>query len=120
MKKLLLSLLLIFPLAAQVTAVKNTSTTVTAAAGTLSCVFTSGTPIPAGGVQVTITDASATLKETFNQIIPAASGGVTGQINTAAGAVTWILTLPIAGGPINYNITATPTGGTSATGSGTF
>ena len=49
-KRLLLCLLFSLPLFAQVTAVKNTTTTVTAVAGTITCTFSSATPVPPVGV----------------------------------------------------------------------
>jgi len=123
MKKLLLSLVLCFPLAAQVTAVKTSSTTVTAAASTLNCSFVSATPPPANGVTVKCSDGVAT--STGSGALPiGATTGLSGGFNSAAGAITWIFTQATAAGPITYNVTATPAAGcpsgATCTASGTF
>lgn len=123
MRKLLLLVMITLPLTAQVVAVKSTSTTVTASAGTLVATFISQFPPPTTGVQVSITDTSITpvFKQTFNQPLPVgASNAATGQINTGAGAISWSLALPTAGGAITYSVASTPTGGVTSTGTGTF
>lgn len=124
MKKALCLLFFAIALLAQVTEVKTTNTTVTATAGTLSCTFAAQSPVAAAGVAVSCTDTATTpvYKIAFNSPAPAvgAAAAAQGQINTAAGAVTWVFTLPLAGGPINYQVGATPTGGTASSKTGTF
>lgn len=117
--KLLTFLLLAFPLAAQVTAVKTTSTTVTAVAGPVTCTFFSASPVPATGIAVKCADSVTSV--TSSGLPPAGStSGIVGQLTSAGNSITWAFTLPTAGGPISYSIVATPSGGTGSTGAGTF
>lgn len=117
--KTLFIFVLAFPLAAQVQVTKS-AVTVTATTGTASCTATSAAPPVA-----VITCVNGTDKPSFNGPIPVGSGsGVTFSFNSSGGAITFLLSLPNAGGPVSYQVAATPTAGCPAgaacTGSGTF
>ena len=123
--KLLTFLLLSLPLAAQVTAVKG-PTVVTAHPGTLTCTFSSpSVPTPAG-IAVSCADTAIGYTDKYNIPLPptGTGNGATGQLNTPAGAVTWLFTLTAPAGPLNYQVAGTPTAGcpagTTCNASGTF
>ena len=125
MRRLLLLVLLGLPLAAQVTAVKG-PTVVTAHPGTLTCTFSSpSVPTPAG-IAVSCADTAIGYTEKYSLPLPpiGSANGVSGQVNTPAGAVTWLFTLTAAGGPLNYQVAGTPTvgcpGGATCSVTGSF
>lgn len=118
MKKLIL--LFAFALAASAQITKVSTTTVTATAGPITCVFSSQTPEAPTGVSATCA-LSGTNQLTMTTVIPlGATNGIVGSYNPAGGAVTWIFTQASAASGIAYSISATPSGGPPATGSGTF
>ena len=118
MKKLIL--LLVFALVASAQITKVSSTTVTATAGPITCVFSSQTPQAPTGVSATCA-LSGNNQLTMTTVVPIGTGnGIAGSYNPAGGAVTWIFTQASATSGIAYSIVATPSGGNAATGSGTF
>ena len=118
MTKLCILLAFSLPLAAQVTVTK-TQTTVTATTGTTVCTATSVLP------NVSLKCVNGSDIWSSSGPVTVGTSGITYQMNSSGGAITWLFSLPTAAGPINDQVTATPTAGCPAapavcTSSGTF
>jgi len=116
--KLLLSLLLALPLAAQVQVTKP-SATVIGTTGAMVCTATSpGLP------NVILKCVNGAETSTYSGPISVTANSATLTFVTSGGGQTWQFTLPTAAGPIAYAVTATPAAGCPAgatcTASGTF
>lgn len=86
------------------TITKTTTTTVTAVAGGVTCVFTSQTPALPTGVSVQCTGGGASYHSSGTVPVGNASGLV-GDFTASGDSVTWILT-QASGQPIQYQIAA--------------
>lgn len=119
MYRLILLLVLTYPLAAQVI-VSKTQITVTATAGATVCTATS-TGTPNISVQCTAGNDKPFLS---GPISVGAASGTSFTYNTPGGGITFLFSLLAAGNPVTYSATTAPTGGcpagTTCTANGTF
>ncbi len=109
---LLLFLLPLLSLAQSGTVTKVTNTTLTATAGTAVCVFTGSAPVSPAGIHV-VCSISGVNYLTQDAVIDN-TVGIVGSFNPPVGAITWLLSQAVAGGPVSYQIVSAPTGGTSS------
>jgi len=102
----LILLLASIPLVAQVT-VSKAQVTVTATAGSTTCIATSpATP------NVNIQCANGNDKPSLVSPISAGAGnGLSFSYNTAGGEITFLISLTAVGSPVSYQVTSLPTGG---------
>ncbi|HEY1340986.1 MAG TPA: hypothetical protein VGF59_25920 [Bryobacteraceae bacterium] len=87
------------------------ATTVTATAATISCSITNKTPATTNGVHIEckLGDAKALV---LDSLVPTGSNAMVGSYGDAENTVSWIISQPALGGPLNYSISANGVGKT--------
>jgi len=116
MKRLFLAALLALVALAQTPTgsfVKTTTTTGTATAGTIVCVF-SNPAAPNGPIHIACTVGTATTLTMDCNPAVGASNGCVGNYTSAPNVITWIITQPTAG-TFTYSITPNTAGPNNGT-----
>jgi hypothetical protein len=114
MRRLLLALMATSAMAQTAGTISTTTvSTITAAAGAVSCTFTSQVPALPSGVTIACRAGTAALDQA--SVVPAGNtSGIVGSFHVGADAVTWMLKQVAAGG-VSWEISAN-----GATQKGTF
>jgi len=90
-----------------------TTSTVTGTAGTLTCTLTNSSPALPSGVHVACSVSGAAVL-VMDSVVTAGNNGMVGSFTQTGNTVTWIVTLPTAGGSYNWQMAANGVGKTGA------